>query len=164
MVSEGSDGLLRVQTPSAWQILKGIQELQAQLDELALPVPADELHDPLPLLVSGEETTSESLFSKIVGFFGDLLDITFERGLIKTVRGIFQDVELERGATIKDRATGEQYCVSVENGEVVTYPGTCASLKYVYASLKDEQRRTESVVTSQHHKSLPTYAFVTATS
>lgn len=74
-------------------------------------------------VVSLDAPTMSSIFSAMIQMFTDLFHITFSDGLIKT-----QSVQLETGATIKDRATGQPYCVQVEYGQLVTTSGECGAL------------------------------------
>jgi hypothetical protein len=73
-------------------------------------------------LVSIDAPTMSSIFSAMIQLFADVLHITFTDGLIK-----MRSVELETGATIKDKATGQPYCVQVEYGQLVTTSGPCGS-------------------------------------
>ncbi|MBX4211563.1 MAG: hypothetical protein KW806_02100, partial [Candidatus Yanofskybacteria bacterium] len=67
----------------------------------------------------------QGVIQKLVAQIGSLFNIFFDNGIVRTVKGIFQSVELQTGATIYDRITGQPYCLGIENGATVTRPGKC---------------------------------------
>lgn len=67
---------------------------------------------------SADQTLSGGLFAHIVKMFNDLYHIAFEDGIIKAVRGIFSIIAVDE-IQMKDRATGDIYCVSITDGELV---------------------------------------------
>src|SRR3989338_9045008 len=68
-------------------------------------------------------------------WFKDTLHITFEDGLFKVAKGIFDTVEAKfiktdrieaaAGVTVFDRTTGDPYCMGVDQGITVSTPGAC---------------------------------------
>ncbi len=109
-----------------------IDDLKIQIASLSLTI--DELlsntsSNSYSLFGNESDTQSsgliQSLFESLVARFNDVFEIVFEKGIIQTAKGIFQNVEVQNGITIYDRTTGEPYCIGVDNGQTVTISGVC---------------------------------------
>ena len=66
--------------------------------------------------------------------------LSWSASLVNVVKGAWhfvvgkltaKQIEVEEGIIIKDRITGEQYCVVIENGELVKHKGNCDELNAV---------------------------------
>jgi len=105
LVSMGPDGLLMVQQPSQWELVKAIQELSGRIDSLALGGP----------LTFDDSSVIDRLME-------------FLEGAVLRVRALVADtVETQDGITTYDHETGEPYCMRVSGGEVVAEPGKCGA-------------------------------------
>lgn len=80
LVSSGSNGFLMASQPSVWQIIKGLQEQQAQISEIA----------------SRSSPADESFLNSISSLFEKVFGIVFKSGLVQSIRGVFGIVETER--------------------------------------------------------------------
>lgn len=72
---------------------------------------------------------------------------------IAAVVGVFKDVHTEtatvtKGFVITDQATGDAYCVTIENGEWKKVKGDCASSSIVVATTTDPVASTTPTVTA----------------
>ena len=71
----------------------------------------------------------DPLLDYLLTFIKEAFDIVFEKGIIQTVKGIFDTVEVKDGITIYDKVTDDPYCISFENGIMVTTAGICGESK-----------------------------------
>ncbi len=78
-----------------------------------------------PLSLLNDSSFIDQLFSLIIEKFQSIMNIAFHNGLIQTVKGIFQTVEVQYGITTYDRTTDQPYCISVDNGQTIATPGAC---------------------------------------
>jgi hypothetical protein len=109
-------------------ILAGVQEQQKQLDSLKLRV------DKLEALVASS-TPNLQLTTNNLQLFTDYLaslGAKFTNGLAEFKNVIVEkltakNVEVSDGITMKDKTTGEYYCVIVDNGVLKNLAGPCSS-------------------------------------
>ena len=76
---------------------------------------------------SWQSATFPNLFAMIVDGFKSLLNITFDNGLIKTVKGMFDTVEVKKGVTTIDEDTGQPYCIKMKSGQLISTAGECGT-------------------------------------
>jgi len=71
----------------------------------------------------------DPLLDYLLTFIKEAFNIVFEKGIIQTVKGIFDTVEVKDGITIYDKVTNDPYCISFENGIMVTTADICGENK-----------------------------------
>jgi hypothetical protein len=121
LVSSGSMGYLSVQLPNPWLYVKAIQELNARITALQSGS-----------LASGSAESNNldiwdwrSVMRRVKDLFASMWEITIEKGLIETTRGIFETIDAKNGVTTYDEETGEPYCIKVKGGELISSEGAC---------------------------------------
>jgi hypothetical protein len=82
LVSSSSSGYLMVEQPNPWILIKGIQELRAQVDSLSQQLgTGNEVSSPMTSVGSGwAQWNFSTLFSSIVTAFTDVLGVVFQPG------------------------------------------------------------------------------------
>jgi hypothetical protein len=76
---------------------------------------------------SWQNGTFHGVFAMIIDTFESMLNITFSNGLIRTVKGMFDTVEVKKGVTTIDEDTGLPYCIKVKAGQLTSVPGECGA-------------------------------------
>ena len=135
-VKQGGDGYLQVDAyvvrpylVAAVQELAGkVQDLEAAIDSSGSLTSSGEIV--IPAKLETEEGVFEKLVSTVLGTFEKLIAQTAEiaSAVIENLKVKFLTVgesAAPTGITIYDRATGEPYCVAVNEGTVVTEAGIC---------------------------------------
>ncbi|MBU1045824.1 putative metal-binding motif-containing protein [Patescibacteria group bacterium] len=91
----------------------------------------DELQETVSLLsVSEDPTTGQIVQLDITQLKSNLASIGLivdEQGILTVDKLKAGEVEVSRGVTMQDRATGEYYCIYMENGQMKTDLGNCVS-------------------------------------
>ncbi len=74
-----------------------------------------------------QTTDTDTWFKWMLSKFSGIFNIVFEQGLIRTVQGVFDKLEVKQGTTMYDDVTGSPYCVKVHSGSLVSIPGPCGA-------------------------------------
>jgi len=104
--------------------LVGIQALSARLD--ALENGTSTFFSTISLDTNDFEDTGDvSVFDTLRSFGASIIDgVAYLRNVfIKKLT--VDDIKVENGITIKDKVTGEYYCLTMEDGEMVNKDGAC---------------------------------------
>ena len=129
LVTQGADGYYRVKSISPWEIIKGIQELSQKVQNLQLAI--DSSGDAAQANTDGSTTkivaetvkAGEGIFESIIAKTVEIASAAVENLRVKFLT--IGESSAPTGITIYDRANGEPYCVTVNEGTVVTTPGVC---------------------------------------
>jgi hypothetical protein len=102
--------------------LLGIQALSDRLDELEGSSTFASMTIPVESLTS---TSSDSVWSTLQSFGAEVVDgVAYLKNVWVEKLGV-NDIKVENGITLKDKVTGQYYCITMQNGTMTNEPGEC---------------------------------------
>jgi hypothetical protein len=123
--------LLKTSTPPSTTIstidtggiaLLGIQALSDRLDLLEGSSTFASMTIQYDSLTS---TSSDSVWSTLQSFGAEVVDgVAYLKNVWVEKLGV-NDIKVENGITLKDKVTGQYYCITMQNGTMTNEPGEC---------------------------------------